>query len=409
MQINRASVEGAAAEGKAAVALFSAYYPSHGGGMELATWELANALLTAGMDIEWAAQADGEPAPGLHAHCRPLPGTDLIYALSGVPMPLPTPRAIPEISSIARRADVVVIVEANFILSVAAFLAARLHRKPILLIQHVGKPSTVSPLARLVMNAGETLAARPMVRGADAVVYVSPVVADYFEGERKASACLTIGHGVDMDIFVPAASDEQRATDRAALGLAKDGRLACFVGRLTESKGASVVAEMARLRPDWNFALAGKGPIEPNKWRLPNVAALGQLDRAEVARLYRASDATILPSPSESFSLVVREALASGSHVVCSPQILETDAGIAPYITTEPVDLSDVEGTAARFTAALERPARASSKQARAYITTQCSRTAVNERYVRLVKDLLRPERDSSAKGAAASELSRCR
>lgn len=372
-----------------AIALFSAYYPSHGGGVELVCAELARGLLGVGMQVEWAAQADNSPPHNLSAHCTPLPGTDVVYALSGVPMPLPMPWALPAISRIAKRANVVVIAEANFVLSVAAFLAAKLHRKPILLIQHVGKPSTVSEFARLVMRLGERLAARPMVRSADAVVCISPVVARHFERERTKSECLTIGHGVDMEGFYLSPSAEDRAVDREALGLARHGKLACYVGRLTESKGISVIAEMARLRPDWTFAVAGKGPFEPARWNLPNVRALGQLDRVEVGRLYRGSDVTVLPSQWESFSLVVREALASGSRVLCSDQILDTDPGLAPYITTEVVDLSDVSATAAHFAAALDRLASVPREEARDYVASQCSWAGVNARYIRLIEGLL--------------------
>jgi glycosyltransferase involved in cell wall biosynthesis len=372
-----------------AIALFSGYYPSHGGGVELVCAELARGLLRAGMQVEWAAQAENSLTHDLSAHCTPLPGTDVVYALSGVPMPLPMPWALPTISRIAKRASVVVIAEANFVLSVAAFLAAKLHRKPTLLIQHVGEPSTVSEFARLVMRLGEKLATRPMVRSADAVVCVSPVVARYFEGARTKAECLTIGHGIDMEGFFLSPSAEDRAADREALGLGRHGKLACYVGRLTESKGISVIAEMARLRPDWSFAVAGKGPVEPARWNLPNVRALGQLDRVEVGRLYRGSDVTVLPSQLESFSLVVREALASGSSVLCSNQVLDTDPGLAPYITTEVVDLSDVSATAARFAAALDRLARAPREDARDYVASQCSWAGVNARYIRVIEGLL--------------------
>jgi glycosyltransferase involved in cell wall biosynthesis len=379
------------------IALFSAYYPSHGGGVELACAELARGLLAAGMQLEWIAQAEDKSTPDLSAHCTPVPGTDLIYALSGVPMPLPTLKAFPLISRIAKRADVVIIAEANFVLSVIAFIMARLHRKPILLIQHVGEPSTLSKLARVVMRLGERLAVRPIVRSADAVVCVSPVVARHFKGKRTKSELLIIGHGVDMDGFRPPASAGARAEDRDALGLVRDGKLACFVGRLTESKGISVIAELARLRPDWTFAVAGVGPIEPACWGLRNVVALGQLDRAKVACLYRASDVMVLPSPSESFSLVVREALASGSRVLCSGQIIDTDSGLAPYIMTERVNLSDIPGTAARFAAALERQPNAPSNEARDYVANTCSWATINARYVRLIEGLLSGQRETEA------------
>jgi glycosyltransferase involved in cell wall biosynthesis len=282
-----------------------------------------------------------------------------------------------------------VIIEANFALSVIAFVVAKFHRKPILLVQHVGKPSTVSRLARLVMRIGEKLATEPMVRNADVVVCVSPVVARHFARIRGKQKLLTIGHGIDHELFRFSANAEELAHDRKLLGLGGSGRLACFVGRLTKSKGISIIAEMARLCPDWTFAVAGIGPIDPSEWGLRNVLPLGQLDRADVARLYRISDVLVLPSHAESFSLVVREALASGSGVVCSSQILNTDKGLTPYITAVDVDLSDLNATAARFAEALARHEAGQLDGARAYVIDQCSQSEVGAQYIELINGLL--------------------
>lgn len=357
--------------------------------MELASEELAHALRNANFAVEWIAQNDDETSVKLPDYCTPLPGTDIIYALSGVPMPLPMPWTIPTISTCAKRADMAVIVEANFALSFIAFVIAKFHCKPILLIQHVGKPSTVSRLARQIMLIGEKLATKPMVRGADMVVFVSPVVADYFTKIRGKRRFLTIGHGIDHELFRFSANAEELAYDRKMIGLGVSQRLACFVGRLTESKGISLIEKIARLRPDWTFAIAGIGPIEPNKWGLRNVLPLGQLERADVARLYRVSEALVLPSYGESFSLVVREALASGISAVCSNQILDTDAGLAPYITPVDVDPSDANATARRFSDALDSLDASKRESARSYVVSQCSQSAVSAEYIQLINGLI--------------------
>lgn len=376
--------------------------------MELATADLVRALLAAGMRVTWVSQADGvSQAEGvsqddLAPHCRPVPGTDIVYALSGVPLPLPMPWALPRIVRAIREARVVIVVEANFVLSVTAFVIARLCRRPTLLVQHVGEPSTVSRVARAVMRLGERLATRPMVRGADAVVCVSPVVSGYFANERPGQDCLTIGHGIDTNSFRPSQSAEERMADRALLGLPDHGRVACFVGRLTESKGIGVVAAMARARPDWTFAIAGTGPVDPARWNLRNVITFGQLDRQAVARLYRVSDVTVLPSQSESFSLVVREALAAGGTVLCSPQILDTDPGLSPFLLTEAVDLGNVAATASRFAAALDRQPAAGRDQARGYVARECSGAAVTARYLAVVEALMaHPARPPAVRSAA--------
>lgn len=371
------------------VALFSAYYPAHGGGMELACADLAVALTKAGMHVEWVSQATDEPPREDSIKFTPVPGTDFVYSLSGVPVPFPMPWAFPAVSRAVARAGVVVIAEANFALSAIAFLVAKWHGKPVLLVQHVGEPSTVSKIARFVMRLGETLAVRPMIRRADAVVCVSPVVARHFAGVRTGSDCVTIGHGLDLELFRPPAGLLEKDADRDALNVTRDKPVAAFVGRLTESKGVLAVAEMARRRPDWTFVVAGIGPMDPARWGLPNMVLTGQLDRMQVAKLYRASDVALLPSPSESFSLVVREALASGCRVLCSEQILETDEGLHPYIVTEKVDSSDWAGTGARYAAALDRQSAATMEEARAYIAEQCSPDRLFGQYVDIIHRLV--------------------
>jgi glycosyltransferase involved in cell wall biosynthesis len=370
------------------VALISAYYPSHGGGIELACADLAQVLQDAGIEVVWIAQRDGTKSNERPALYSPVAGTDMVYELSGIPMPLPMPWAALRMSREIGRADLVIVAEANFALSALAYWIARFRRKTVVVVQHVGKPATLSRLARGVMTLGEKWIVRPIVRGADAVVCVSPVVANHFSDLRTKRRLLTIGHGIDTVRFRPSRNTAERQQDRHDLGLPQTRNLVCYLGRLTESKGLLVVREMARVRPDWSFAIAGSGPIDPAEWGLANVYPLGQLDRQDAAKLLRASQAMVLPSPSESFSLVVREALASGCHAICSEQVLQTDPGLAPYLLTRPVDLARCAETAAEFASALDRLPDFAIGEVRDYIERTCSPAAMGAQYLRLVDDL---------------------
>ncbi|MBX9591926.1 MAG: glycosyltransferase family 4 protein [Hyphomonadaceae bacterium] len=372
---------------KRSVAVFSGYFDSHGGGMELATAELVRVLRQNDYQVQWVSQADKVRRSSLDD--KPLPGTDLVYHLSGVPMPLPAPWALAGIWRAVKRADLVVAVEANFIVSALGFGVAKLLGKPTLLIQHVGQPSTVSRVARSIMDLGERLVVRPAIRSADALVSVSPLVARYYALDRPD--VLAIGHKLDLETFRPAAGEEERRCDRERLGLRPEGKIASYVGRVTPSKGIGVMAPLARARPDWTFVVAGSGPVDVREWGLPNVLPLGQLSRNEVARLHRVSDAVVLPSPSESYSMVVREALACGGMVVCSEQILETDPALSPFLKTTAVDLNDIEGTAALFAGMLDEEQDWSDDSVRNYLETQCGWEATHGRYLAVIEALLRP------------------
>jgi len=140
--------------------------------------------------------------------------------------------------------------------------------------------------------------------------------------------------GVDLDVFTPTI-DRQRA--RQALG---GGRIVLFVGRLQPLKAPDLavraLAALDTLMPDdglpTRLVVVG-GPSGPasetaHPAGLRRLAdALGVADRVAflapreqpaLAPLYRAADAVIVPSHSESFGLVALEAQACGTPVVAS-------------------------------------------------------------------------------------------
>lgn len=370
-----------------AVALFSGYYPAHGGGIEIVCENLAAGFAANGYDVTWCALDDGREGPRGVAR-SPLPGTDIFYRLTGTPMPLPGPRALWRIWNSVAGAQAVVIAEASFVTNAVAFLAAKILGRPILLIQHLGVPSTASPFTRTLGRACERWIARPMLRSADALVYVSAAVERYFHKLVARTDALIIGHGIDTRLFAPAASPEVTARDRRELGLADDAKVACYVGRCTPSKGIQIIERMARMRPDWIFVIAGSGPVNPAGWRLPNVQTLGHVEPSRVAGIYRASDVMLLPSPSESFSLVIREAIACSTKVICGDCILDTDPGLKPYVRALPVTLDETEQTAQDFAKALDDAGDPAIDGA-AYVAKHCSREAVISGYLTALDELI--------------------
>lgn len=375
------------------IALFSGYYPSHGGGIELVCGDLVEGLCGLGMTVDWVALKGGPHQT--HARCtlRPIQGSDLVYRWLGIPFPLVNPVALRRIWAAVRKADVAVVAEANFMISVLAFVIAKLQDRPVLLVQHVGAPSTVSAVAGAAMRTAELLMVRPMLRAADWVVYVSPAVENYFAAVRTRHSPEVIGHGVDPDVFSPPTSHSDKSLERRRFGLDPDRPVACFAGRCTATKGIQVFMRMAQLRPRWQFVVAGEGPIDPGSGNSPNLTTLGRVDRATLARLYRASDVLVLPSRSESFSLVVREALAAGAGVLCEDQILETDPGLRRFVVTRPVDLAATDVTAKDFSVALDEARPCSPEEARSYVIERCSWPRIAARYAGLIERLIEESR----------------
>jgi len=131
--------------------------------------------------------------------------------------------------------------------------------------------------------------------------------------------------GVDHTVFRP--GSKERA--RARLGL-EAGPLVAFVGRIQPLKGIDVaVKAIARLDGVRLLVVGGpSGPAgESELLHLESMAAslapgrvsfLPPRPHRDIACVYRAADAVIVPSRSESFGLVAVEAQACGTPVVAS-------------------------------------------------------------------------------------------
>lgn len=117
-------------------------------------------------------------------------------------------------------------------------------------------------------------------------------------------------HGVDAELFVPAPA---RSAGTITLG---------YVGRLTPEKNVRFLAEVAAglpaaIRPEVRFLIVGNG--SERSWlerNLPNARFIGALRGRELADAYASMDVFLFPSQSDTFGLVVLEAMASGVPVV---------------------------------------------------------------------------------------------
>src|SRR5579875_846585 len=113
-----------------------------------------------------------------------------------------------------------------------------------------------SLLPRLLMVLADRFIARPMLARADRVAIVSEITARHFSQVRFRSTPELIFNGLDTEVFHPVAQS-RRLELRSALGLEPDRPIALFVGRFVEKKGLPILAHMARIRPDIQWAFAG--------------------------------------------------------------------------------------------------------------------------------------------------------
>lgn len=308
----------------------SNFYDTHGGGLERVAGHLNREFAAAGHVAIWAASdADGlpdGPARLIGLHCaNPIEG------LTGLPMPIPWPRSVRAISRAVSASDVAVIHDALYITSIWTMLFARIHRKPVILIQHIGSIPFASRTMRAIMRLANMVVTQPMMAAASRLVFISNTVRDELMGSPPRRESRIVFNGVDHSIFNSRVRISRTDT-RQHWKLPEEVTLAVFVGRFVEKKGLSVIRALALQRSDVHFALIGSGPIRPEQWQLPNVHLIGQQPQKAVADLFRASDLLLLPSVGEGFPLVVQEAMACGLPVVCGDVTARADPAASHWL-----------------------------------------------------------------------------
>jgi glycosyltransferase involved in cell wall biosynthesis len=352
------------------VLMLSHYFAERGGGIEIVAAALARALGCAGFELVWLATG-ATPDNGRHTPYRKvgLAASDAAEKLLGIPYPLIGTSAWRTIFRETKRADVLLIHDALYLTSAVAYLAARVHRKPVVVVQHVGFVPYTNAMLRRLMQAANRCIAAPLLRRADRVIFISEVTRRYFAGIAWRRPPLLVFNGVDTATFSPARTSDEISAARSSFGLPSEGPIALFVGRFVEKKGLRILESMARQRPDVLFVFAGSGRLDPRQWQLPNARVYTGLSGATLAALYRVGDLLLLPSTGEGFPLVVQEALACGLPIICGTDSASADPRAAPFLRSVEVDLGNPERTARLFSEemmrVLARPRSSAERDAR--------------------------------------------
>ena len=342
------------------------------------------------MDVAWLASDATTPAAAGGMRAIPVKSWNVTERAFGVPWPLLGPSAVARIWREAKAADTVLLHDALYMTSIVTAAAARAHRKPLLVVQHIGSVPYRNPLLKALMAIGNACVARPILAGASQVVFISQFVRDYFGAVRFRRPPVLIFNGVDPRVFRPADAGERDAA-RATLGFGPDDRVALFVGRFVEKKGVELLRRVAQARPQATFAFAGWGVIDPAAWKLPNVRVFSGLAGERLAALYQASDVFVLPSQGEGFPLVVQEALACGLPVVCGAETTTADPCAAEHLRGVNV-AGDAYAASQRVADALDTAlAEASPETAArraAFAKTRYSWSAAADRYAAVLTGL---------------------
>lgn len=217
----------------------------------------------------------------------------------------------------------------------------------------VYSPHTLARMKNASLAPGDLPEPEMRVNGEQAVIDAASMVIASSEPECAALACMykvshdqvkVLSPGVDHELFTPG----DKASARERLGLpAEERAVLALVGRIQPLKGVDLAIRATaalrdRLATPPLLAIAGgasgaNGSLELEKLRRlvdelslgDDVVFLGPLPHHELPDVYRAADALLVCSHSESFGLTVLEAQACGCPVV------GTDVGGSSYVVRQ--------------------------------------------------------------------------
>lgn len=173
---------------------------------------------------------------------------------------------------------------------------------------------------------------RYIMRRADVVVAISEFARETIRAEFPRARVELVCSGVDTAFFSPEKRD--RETLRAKYGISFARPLIVYVGSLQSRKRPDIFIATARICPQFDFCMVGKGDtafLGPAE-NLPNFKYVERMGREDIARLFASADAFLFPSLHEPFGLVVVEAMACGLPVVVSA------SGAFPELVHDGVD-----------------------------------------------------------------------
>ena len=196
------------------------------------------------------------------------------------------------------------------------FLPVRIRQQAAALVQH----HSLRGLLRFYQTARFTLAPNQML-------------VDLIQASTKRPSFL-MDHGVDLQSFQPS-TEAQRVDKPFCIG---------YVGRLTTEKNVRLFAELeqklkAAGRFNFKFLIVGDGGQQ--RWlenHLQQAEFPGVLRGPELAAAYQRMDAFVFPSKTDTFGLVILEAMASGLPVILNREPgrrIGIEDGICGFLTDD--------------------------------------------------------------------------
>ncbi|MFC3624799.1 glycosyltransferase family 4 protein [Vogesella amnigena] len=179
------------------------------------------------------------------------------------------------------------------------------HKQPFSTAYHTRFPEYVAARTRLPLGISYAFM-RHFHAPAAAVMAPTPSIVRALR-ERGFGNVVLWGRGVDTTLFSPG--------ERERLETAPPRFV--YIGRVAVEKNIEAFLQLDLPGSKW---VVGEGPqLEELRQRYPQVHFAGVFPQHELARFYRAADVFVFPSLTDTFGLVLLEAMACGTPVAAYP------------------------------------------------------------------------------------------
>jgi glycosyltransferase involved in cell wall biosynthesis len=219
-----------------------------------------------------------------------------------------------------RRPDVLVIGGYAVFAEQLAFAYAQLHRLPYI----IHSESHLLRTRRRSVRALKRLALPPIIGGAAAGLATGSAAAQYLvEYGLSPGRVRLFPNTIDVAEYGRLADVVRRDGDRIRSARNLPARFYLYAGRLAPIKGvpelASALTLLGARAP--KVVVAGEGPLADELGSIPAVTMVGFQQRDRLIELLALAEATVVPSRSESWGVIVNEALACGCPVIASDAV----------------------------------------------------------------------------------------
>jgi glycosyltransferase involved in cell wall biosynthesis len=159
---------------------------------------------------------------------------------------------------------------------------------------------------------------RKLYNSCDAVFVPSKTIIDELQ-EHNFQNLIHLPNGIELKIFDRTFKNEDWKK-KYNIG---NKKVLLFVGRLVWEKDLQLLIEINKylktIRDDYIFVFVGDGPAEIElKKNIKESIFLGRLYGKDLSEAYASSDLFVFPSTTETFGIVILEAMASGIPAICS-------------------------------------------------------------------------------------------